>query len=306
MKGLGEPHRGPIQYHTSNSLLARAESKAKMFTRLRRATILALAGGAAIAAQVAAVTPAQAATPTITIAATSKTGPVTGYILVYYRSGAYASARIHGTITGGTAGEVATLYAQPFPYEKPAAPAGSSTLGAAAAGAYSFTVKPTLATRYEVKLFAGPSATTPLATSPTQNVYVSSGGSETGREVCIQGACSLTSRVLWIVPSSALRFEMSKHVYVYFGISFRPPSAPKPPEWLYLNAGHSRVTRAQRISADEFETTVTFSYHESGYSTGYPAWTGCDKDTVAKDGMGLPGHHGCGSNRVRLTVAYLG
>lgn len=281
-----------------------------MFTRLRRVTILALAGGAAIAGQLAAVTPALAATPTITIAATSKIGPVTGYVLVAYRGGAYASAEIHGTITGATAGEVATLYAQPFPYEKPAAPAGSTTLGAAGPGAYSFTVKPTLATRYEVTLFAGPSATTPLATSPTQNVYVGTGGSETSREACIQFACTLTSRVFWIVPSSALQTEMSKHIYAYFGISFRPLSAPKPPQWLYLNAGHGKVTLAQRISADEFETTVTFSYRQifnsSTFYSGFPAWLVCDKDTVAKDGMGLPGHHGCGSSRVRRTVAYLG
>jgi len=304
MEGLGEPRRGPIRYHTSNSLLARAESKAPMFTGMRRVTILALAGGAAIAVQLTAVTPARAATPTITIAATSKIGPVTGYILVAY-GGADASARIHGTITGATAGDVASLYAQPFPYEKPPAPVGSTTLGAAGAGAYSFTVKPTLATRYQVKLFAGPSTTTPLATSPTQNVYVTSGGYYTSAIVCIS-ACSVTSHVFWRVPSSALQFEMSKHVYVYFGITFPPISAPKPPEWLYLNAGHAKVTRAKRISADEFETTVTFSYKESGNSSGYPAWLVCDKDTVAKDGMGLPGHHGCGSSRVRRTVAYLG
>jgi hypothetical protein len=281
-----------------------------MFTGLRRVMILALAGGAAIAAQLTAVTPAVAATPTVTIAATSKVSPVTGYILVYYRSGADASARIHGTITGAAAGDVATLYAQAFPYAKPPAPVGSTTLTTAGAGGYSFTVSPTLATRYKVKLFAGPSTTTPLATSPTQNVYVTSGGSATGRLVCIQFACSLTYRVLWIVPSSALRSEMSKHVYAYFGITFGSPSAPKPPEWLYLNAGHAKVTPAKRISADEFETTVTFSYkaseNSSGFSSGYPAWLVCDKDNVAKDGMGLPGHHGCGASRVRRTVAYLG
>jgi hypothetical protein len=276
-----------------------------MFTGMRRATILALAGGAAIAAQLTVVTPAQAATPTITIAATSEVSPVTGYILVYYGNSAYDTARIHGTITGATAGELATLYAQPFPYEKPAAPVDSTTLGAAGAGAYSFTVKPTLATRYEVKLFAGGSVTTPLATSPTQNVYVSAGGYDTSRVVCVV-ACNLTIHAFWILPSSVLRFEMSKHVYVYFGVSFGPPSATKPPEWLYLNAGHSRVTRTQRISADEFETTVTFSYSVRDDSSGLPEWLVCDKDTVAKDGMGLPGHHGCGSSRVRRTVAYLG
>jgi hypothetical protein len=41
-------------------------------------------------------------------------------------------------------------------------------------------VTPTLATRYQVKLFARKSATTPLATSPRQNLYVLTNGYYTG------------------------------------------------------------------------------------------------------------------------------
>ena len=305
MEGLGEPRRGPIRYHTSNSLLARAESKAPMFTGMRRVTILALAGGAAIAVQLTAVTPARAATPTITIAATSKIGPVTGYILVAY-GGADASARIHGTITGATAGDVASLYAQPFPYEKPPAPVGSTTLGAAGAGAYSFTVKPTLATRYQVKVFARKGATTPLATSARRTLYVSANGYFTGGKNCGRPVCRMTLHIYTIVPRSILGVEMSKHLYPYVGLNLTTGTGyPPRPKWLYLNAGHASVSGARRISATEFEKTLTFSVRvgNDGY---YLEWNWCAKDTMHRDGLGLPGSHGCGARRILSTVSYLG
>jgi hypothetical protein len=35
-------------------------------------------------------------------------------------------------------------------------------------------------------------------------------------------------------------------------------------------------------------------------------WDAFLKDTLSKDGLGVPGHHGCGSSRIRPTVKYLG
>jgi len=194
-----------------------------------RATLVALTAGAAIAAQLAGVAPAQAAGTAITIAATSKIGPVTGYVVVEYRGGKDASARIHGTITGATAGEVATLYAQSFPYAKAPAPVGSATLRAAGTTAYSFSVTPTLATRYKVKLFARKTAARPLATSPVKNVYVSFGGTMTTSGPCGPPTCHVTSHVFLIVPSSALKVEMSKRFFAYFAVKFGPPHGPTPP-----------------------------------------------------------------------------
>ena len=156
-----------------------------MIRAWRRVAVVALTGVAAITAQLAAIAPAQAAAPAITVTATSKFSPVTGYVLVEYRGGPYGSAGIHGTITGATAGEVATLYAQRFPYTKAATAVSSITLSATGpTTAYSFTVTPTLATRYKIKLFARSTATTPLATSPTQNVYVVSNERATGGRTC--------------------------------------------------------------------------------------------------------------------------
>ena len=93
-----------------------------MFRAWRRAAVVAVIGGAAIAAQLTAVVPAQAAAPTVTIAAGSKIKPVTGDVYAVYLGGSYGNATIHGTITGAAAGEVATLYAQRFPFTKAAAP----------------------------------------------------------------------------------------------------------------------------------------------------------------------------------------
>jgi hypothetical protein len=295
-------------HHAENSPLARAESKERMLRAWRRvALVAALTGSAAIAAQLAAVVPAQAAAPTITVVATSSNPTVTGDVLVYYRGGKYGSARIHGTITGATAGEVATLYAQRFPYLAAARPVSSTTLSATGpTTAYSFTVTPTLATRYQVKVFASKSATTPSATSSMQSVYVMANGWVTGGKKCGRPVCHETFHIYTVVPGSALGVEMSKPNYPYFGIDLTTGSGiPSPPRWLYLNAGHASVSSARKISAEEFENTLTFSF-TIGDDGIYWDWNGCTKDAVSTDGLGLPGSHGCGARRILRTVSYLG
>ena len=295
-------------HHAETSPLMRAESKDRMRRAWRRVTLAAaLTGSAAIAAQLAAVVPAQAATPVITVAATSRIPAVTGDVFVIFKSSKYGSARIHGTVTGVTAGEVATLYAQRFPYSTAARPVRSITLSATGPTAgYSFAVAPTLATRYQVKVFARKSATTPLATSARQNLYVVADGYFTGGKNCGRPVCRMTLHVYTIVPRSALGVEMSKHLYPYVGLKLTTATGtPPPPKWLYLNAGHASVSGARRISATEFEMTLTFSatVGNDGY---YLQWNWCTKDTLHRDGLGLPGSHGCGASRIRPTVSYLG
>ena len=264
-----------------------------MFRAWRRAAVVALVGGAAIATSLAAVAPAQAAAPTISIAAASKIKPVTGDVYVVYLGGSYNNATIHGTITGAAAGEIATLYAQRFPYTKAPAAVRSVTLSGGGTRTYSFTVTPTLATRYKVKLFA---KTTLLAISPAKTVYVVANGSVTGGATCGRPVCKETFHVYTVLPSSALSVEMRKHVYPYFGLNLSPVVEPPPPTWLYLNAGHASVSAAHRINANVFENTITFTF-----TIGNDGWYWipgvCVKDTESKDGLGLPGHHGCGTLR---------
>ena len=281
-----------------------------MLRAWRRVTLVAaLTGTAALAAQLATVIPAQAATPTITVAATSSNPRVTGDVWVVYLDGKYSRARIHGTITGAANGQVATLYAQRFPYARPARPIRSITLSTTGTTgtttAYSFTVAPSLATRYQVKVFARKGATTPLATSHRQNLYVVTGGYTKGGNNCPGTVCHETYRMYSILPSSALRVEMSKHVYPYFGLNLSATGTPPYPTWLHLNTGNARVSSPHRITASEFETSVTFTF-TTGYDGAAWDWTACWKDTVSRDGLGLPGSHGCGAHRIRANFNYLG
>jgi hypothetical protein len=260
----------------------------------RRAAVAALAGAAALAAQLSVIAPAQAAAPTITIFATGKLPPVTHDVLVFYKgSGGFASAKIHGKITGAAVGEVAALYAQQFPYKTRPVRLGAITLKSSAP-VYSFTVTPALATRYAVRLFASGTSKTPLASSAAVNVYVSLNGFTTGGGNCSRPVCHQVLHEFTVVPGSALRTEMGKHQYLYFGLSLSPTSEPPPPHWLYLNAGHPTQTKSRRVNAGEYETTITFTF-TIGNDGWYWLWSSCVKDTESKDGVGLPGHHGCGT-----------
>src|ERR1700722_1898392 len=129
----------------------------------RRATVAALVTGAAIAGQLAGGGTAHpSAAPTISIAATTKLKPGSGGSLVVYPLSGYNTAKLHGTIANATTGEVAALYAQPFPYKKPATRLASITLTAAKT-AYSFTVTPSEVTHYAVRLFASSTKTAAVA-----------------------------------------------------------------------------------------------------------------------------------------------
>ncbi len=277
----------------------------------RLTTTAVLAAGAAIGAALAAAGPAQAAGgpaqmagATITIAASSKIAPVTGDVMVAYRDGADASGKIHGTITGAAAADVAVLYAQEFPYKTAPAAVGSVTLKAATA-TYSFTVTPTLATRYAVRLFGTGMAGAPIATSPVQNLYVVTTESATAAKPCGRPVCHETVDIYTILPASAFSTEAGKHVYPYFGLNLGSTGTPPPPKWVYLNAGSAKVSKARRISASEYENTLTltFTIGTDGYRY---LWDTCVRDTVANNGLGLPGYHDCGVSRVPGTVVYLG
>ena len=102
----------------------------------------------------------------------------------------------------------------------------------------------------------------------------------------------------YTVPPSALQTEMSKPLYLYFGLNLAPTkSASARRNGCRSEAGHGLVMASQRISADQFSETVTFSF-TVGNDAYHWAWTMCPKDTEAEDGIGLPGHHGCGDQRV--------
>jgi hypothetical protein len=272
-----------------------------MSRRWRRAAAAALVSAAVITAQFIAVSQAQAAAPTITIAATAKGVHVRGYTVVEYLGGTYGAASIHGTITGAAAGDVAALYAQQFPFRNRPVRVGAVTLKAGKA-TYSFTVGPSLATRYAVRLFVGRTARE-LASSPLASVYVAPYAYVTGGQTCARPVCDETFHEHVIVPSSALSGEMSDHLYPYFGLNLSPTGAPPQPKWLYLWGGNASVGAARKLAADEFERTITFSFTvgNEGY---WWAWDTCVRDNEASNGIGLPGYHGCGDSQIPNAAGY--
>ena len=271
----------------------------------RRAAGMAVAGMLTLGASLAVTGQAQAAAPTISVSASTNLPLITHDALVLYQYGAYANARIHGTISGAAAGEVARLYAQPFPYNKAAKAVATVTLNASKAS-YSFTVSPSLATRYWVKLFKSKTATAPVASSSQQNVYVTLANiPTTGLKACARPTCTELITLKTMVPASALSTEMAKKVYAYSGLNLSKSGTPKPPATLTLNGQNARVGKTVRLSATQYRVTIkfTFTVGHDGYAF---IWSECSKDAVTTDGIGLPGTHSCGASLVSASTLYLG
>jgi serine/threonine-protein kinase len=237
-------------------------------------------------------------TATVPIAAKSALPALNGDVYVVYLGGQQSSAQIYGEVKQPVSGEVARLYAQQFPYRDSPAPAGSVTLHPAGTTAsYAFQVTPTLATRYRVELFQSGTAATPLATSGVATVYVMLYRTSEKLRTCGRPVCNESLQVTYLVPPSALQAELSKRVYLYFGINLSPSTVPSPPQYLSLGAGDAHATTTRQISADEFGYTVTFSF-QVGADAFELNWRQCTMATEAADGIGLPGHHACGDERI--------
>jgi hypothetical protein len=271
-----------------------------------RIAAVALAAGVVTITQLPALAAAPSTSPAITIAATSHLRKVTGDVSVVYQAGKYANASISGTVTGAASGDVLRLLARQFPYKKAAAPLGSPVpLTSSASTPYSFTVTPTLATRYEVELFATATSTTPLASSAVSTVYVEEQYRWGPSAYCSRTSCHYAVHLWVIVPPSALKAERTKRWFVYFGLRFSA-SGTLLPKTLRLGAAHIRVSRVRKLSNHEYEATITFSYTVP--RRGRYQWeiAACQKNSEAKDGLNLPGKHGCGNKLVSGTVSYLG
>jgi serine/threonine protein kinase len=247
-----------------------------------------------------------AKTTAVPISVKSALPAVSGDVYVVYLGGKQANAEIYGEISKAANGEVAQLYAQQFPYQNAPTQAGSVILHPAGTTArFEFQVTPALATRYRVELFQSSTASTPLAKSGIATIYVVLGGTTGNTQTCSRPVCRESIQTTNLVPPSALQTEMSKPWYPYFGINLAPAKEPPPPQWLLLGTGNGHVTASRRISADEFSETVTFSFRIGNDAYDWD-WTTCVEDTEAEDGIGLPGHHGCGDERVLASASYLG
>lgn len=259
--------------------------------------------------------PAQAAPSAynVTISATSPNypgashGKVDGDALVVYGTKPsvyhwkknWSIATISGTVSGATAGDVATLFAAPFGADSFTSTGQTSTLAATGSDNYSFTVKPALATRYEVQVATG---ATLDSTSAAQTVYSSLAPIPYKLKTrCSGGHCKITGKLRVLVPSGALTTESHKRWFFYFEVVY-----PKFSKYFPLDRAAS-ASKATKLNPGEFQISITipFSSHLRNPAP-YAVFTQCTKDEVTKDGIGLPGHHGCGAAKINIYAPYLG
>lgn len=266
-----------------------------------------LLGGILAAAPASAAAGTASSTPTMTLTPVHPgVRKIFGHVFVIYRSQLFGSADINDTLANVAPGEAATLYAQPFPYKKPPVALDTHIVPPGGTSAkFSDPVRPTLATRYTATLYASSTSTTPLATSNVATVNVLDSVTSNTPKRCGRPVCHETLPVYYVVPPSTLKQEMAKHEYLYFGLNLDRQAVPPAPKWLRRGAGNARVSKARRISAREFEVTIRFTFRigTHGY---YWLWTICSKNSEAKDGLNIPGSHGCGRPRVSTKVSYLG
>jgi hypothetical protein len=284
------------------------EQEGSDMSMTRRWIALAVTAGAMLAT---AAIPAQAASPaaragySVTIGARSSTpgylhGRTYGYALVLYRDRAFSTARIAGTVAGARAGDVVSLLAEPFGRHSYHATGHTVTLGRNGSVRYAFTVQPARATRYEVRVLT---RATLDATSPTAAVYVIPGGSGTfPAKKCRRGACTYSYTVTVVLPAPVYRTESAKHEYLYLA-QWR--AGRHPARWYYQSAASS-ASKPVRVNGHEYKQKLTWRFSLSR-GTQF-AIAACSKDTEAKDGIGLPGHHFCGLRRlsIRQATGYLG
>jgi hypothetical protein len=272
---------------------------------IRGAAVLALGGGLlGIGLPAASATSSGQVTVTISARAHAR---FFGDTLVGYRDPGYTTATIRGEINGGSTGEQATLLAQPFPFVSPFAPVGSPVSISGSPQRYSFTVSPLIATKYELQVTKAADAGQVLGTSAVQLLYVTlqpvlGAGSS---KACQRPVCHLIYHVLVKVPPLSYSTESAKRWYPYFAINFSTVGTPPAPRYVTLDRS-ATITAARRLSRTEYEVTVRYLYNVGPTRGFHWAWDMCNRDMYLADGLGLPGHHGCGDQRLPVVFKYLG
>jgi hypothetical protein len=246
----------------------------------------------------AAASPAAA---TVTIATKSALKPVSGHTLVVFLgTGRTNAATVSGTVTGAAIGDQVTLLAKKFGAAGYSATGTPVTLSSGTAR-YSFTVRPGLATSYEARVS---DPTTTAVTSAARMVYVEAHGASTGKTTCSRPVCHIKLRVWVKVPTRAYAAEAAKHWYLYSRLFLSANRKPAPPKVLELN--HSATaSKPAKLHTYEFVVTVRYAFRIGNdayrWRVGF-----CTKDSWRTDGLGLPGHHGCGNKWISANPAYLG
>jgi hypothetical protein len=255
-----------------------------------------MAAGGLVAAGAIPAASASPAAASITIATKSALPAISGHTVVVFATSGLRTATISGTITGASPGDVATLWSKPF--GATTFTATSSTVALATTPqAYGFTVRPSRATAYEVRVTTG---ATIDGTSSAAKVFVIAGGhAGPAHKTCTRTTCTYGYRAFEILPAAAYKTEVHKRVYLYLAVGY-----PKLPGRYTLDTA-DRASAPTKISPTEFRVTLT--WHITLHR-GSARWQtlACTKDTESSDGLGLPGHHGCGDKYISRSAVYAG
>ena len=212
----------------------------------------------------------------ISISVKTANNPVGGLVWVEYGK----TAEISGTTSDGQAGTSVELQASVFPFGSGFKPLAQALTGAG--GTYSFRAKPTLATRYRVVLVSDATSQSSVAT-----VYAAAHLITRPSGRCATGpSCRLHFAAEIVYPAAVAKREAAKPIYDYFGVHYGSQTIPP---------GRIRLVQTGRQRRRGGRYVVGFSVTFPTVTAYYYTWEICTKDTEARDGLGLPGHHKCGA-----------
>jgi hypothetical protein len=209
-------------------------------------------------------------------------------------------ATVSGRLSTGAAGVGVTLETSRFPFASGFSQAASGQTKAN--GDYALRFAPTLATRARVR-----AASQPPAQSKVVNAYVIAGYSHVSCKITTSsgdtscsapkgsGQMSIHLRYRRIWPASAYDSEAAKPVYVYFGKRNGPAAHP------------DSVTLRKTVSQTKLGNNRTYVSASHTFTAPTTKWSyqiaTCIRFTESADGVGLPGHHGCGDQQVSYRQA---
>ncbi len=242
----------------------------------------------AIALVVGALVPAggnaRIAGTAITIGVQTSNKPLGGLTWATYGK----TAQVSGTTADGQAGTSLELQKSAFPFSAGFSTVGQTTTGSG--GSYSFTTKPTVATRYRVVIASDTTSQSSVAT-----VYVDGDWINLPTHACGGLSCHEHFANTIIFPAAVARHEGAKRAYYYFGVRYGSQTTP-PTSVKLVKSGRLRHLSGTRYRAG---FSVTFPTVQAYY---YYYWLICTKDTEARDGLGLPGKHHCGARSIRYSA----
>ncbi len=248
----------------------------------------------------------QSSGASVSISATSGNVAVSDDIYVYFDRSGDDTASINASYSSAPTGSTLELFASTFPFKAKAASVGSDAVSGT--GSTSFTEQPSLATKYTAELFKSGS-TKPIATSNEATVYADSTLSFLGSAKSCTGKNAPTCHQKFTVelqtPASVGKFETAKKRYGYLGVDLAVGVEPPPPTKLERNS-HFKFSKPVAVNKTEWKYTVSFSFKVPKGDGWYFDTDVCTKDAESSDGIGLPGHHGCGNKSVSTRDVYLG